>query len=160
MNLLTVGAAYGALVAVFQWGWLDWTPFFDSAGYVNSFSLPYVLAVVFGLSMDYEVFLLSRVRERYMATGDNRQAVAEALRSSAGTITSAAAIMVAVFLIFAFVSVPSVQEIGVGLAVAIALDATVVRLVLVPASMQLLGKWNWWMPGRGRVPSEAAARPT
>ena len=146
MNMLTVAAAYGALVAIFDWGWLDWTPFFDSYGYVNSFSLPYVLAVVFGLSMDYEVFLLSRVRERYLETGDNRRAVADALRSSAGTITSAAVIMVAVFMIFAFVSVPSVQEIGIGLAVAIALDATLVRLVLVPASMQLLGDWNWWLP--------------
>ena len=146
MNLLTVAAAYGALVMVFDWGWLDWTPFFDSYGYVNSFSLPYVLAVVFGLSMDYEVFLLSRVRERYLETGDNKVAVADALRASAGTITSAALIMVAVFLIFAFVSVPSVQEIGVGLAVAIALDATLVRLVLVPASMQLMGRWNWWVP--------------
>jgi RND superfamily putative drug exporter len=96
--------------------------------------------------MDYEVFLLARVRERYLETGDNRLAVADALRTSAGTITSAAAIMVGVYLIFAFVSVTSVQEIGLGLAVAIALDATLVRLVLVPASMQLLGRFNWWLP--------------
>jgi RND superfamily putative drug exporter len=96
--------------------------------------------------MDYEVFLLSRVRERYDATGDNRRAVAEGLRASARTITSAALIMVAVFGVFAGTGVPSVKEIGVGLAVAIALDATLVRLVLVPATMEIMGRWNWWLP--------------
>jgi RND superfamily putative drug exporter len=107
---------------------------------------PLLLAIVFGLSMDYEVFLLSRIRERYDATGDTRTAVAEGLRASAGTITSAALIMVAVFAVFAGTGVPSIKEIGLGLAVAIALDATIVRLVLVPATMELLGKWNWWLP--------------
>jgi len=146
MNLLSVGAAYGVLVAVFQWGWIDGFLGFQSLGYVNTMTPPLLLAIVFGLSMDYEVFLLSRIRERYDATGDTRTAVAEGLRASAGTITSAALIMVAVFAVFAGTGVPSIKEIGLGLAVAIALDATIVRLVLVPATMELLGKWNWWLP--------------
>jgi uncharacterized membrane protein YdfJ with MMPL/SSD domain len=101
---------------------------------------------VFGLSMDYEVFLLSRIRERYDATGDTKTAVAQGLQASARTITSAALIMVAVFAVFAFTGVPSIKEIGLGLSVAIALDATLVRLVLVPAMMELMGRWNWWLP--------------
>ncbi len=146
MNLLSVAAAYGVLVAVFQWGWLDGFLGFQSLGYVNTMTPPFLLAIVFGLSMDYEVFLLSRVRERYDATGDTRRAVGEGLRASAGTITSAALIMVAVFAVFAGTGVPSIKEIGLGLAVAIALDATLVRLVLVPATMELMGRWNWWLP--------------
>ena len=105
-----------------------------------------LLAIVFGLSMDYEVFLLTRIKERYDATGDTNTAVAQGLAASAKTITSAALIMVAVFAVFAGVGAPSIKEIGVGLAVAIALDATLVRLVLVPSTMELLGKWNWWLP--------------
>jgi RND superfamily putative drug exporter len=146
MNLLSVGAAYGVLVAVFQWGRVDGFLGFESLGYINTMTPPFLLAIVFGLSMDYEVFLLSRIRERYDATGDTRTAVAEGLRASAGTISSAALIMVAVFAVFAGTGVPSIKEIGLGLAVAIALDATLVRLVLVPATMELLGKWNWWLP--------------
>jgi RND superfamily putative drug exporter len=96
--------------------------------------------------MDYEVFLLTRIKERYDATGDNRTAVAQGLAASARTISSAALIMVAVFAVFAGTGVPSIKEIGLGLAVAIALDATLVRLVLVPAAMELLGRWNWWLP--------------
>jgi uncharacterized membrane protein YdfJ with MMPL/SSD domain len=107
---------------------------------------PLVLAVVFGLSMDYEVFLLSRIKERYDEHGDNRRAVAEGLASSAGTISSAALIMVSVFSVFVLTGVPSIQQIGLGTAVAIALDATLVRLVLVPAAMELMGRWNWWLP--------------
>ncbi len=132
MNLLSVGAAYGVLVLVF--------------GEVDTLTPPLILAVVFGLSMDYEVFLLSRIRERYEATGDTQRAVAEGLARSARTITSAALIMVAVFSVFVFTGVPSIKELGVGNAVAIAVDATLVRLVLVPATMELLGKWNWWLP--------------
>jgi uncharacterized membrane protein YdfJ with MMPL/SSD domain len=146
MNLLSVGAAYGVLVAVFQYGWLDGVTGYDSLGYVNVITPPLLLAIVFGLSMDYEVFLLSRIRERYLATGDNRLAVAEGLQASAKVITSAAVIMVVVFATFALTGVPSIKEIGVGLAVAIALDATLVRLVLVPATMELMGDWNWWIP--------------
>ena len=148
MNLLTVGAAYGVLVIVFQWGWFDGLLGFQSLGFVHSMTLPLLLAVVFGLSMDYEVFLLSRIREGWLETGDNRQAVARGLSESAGTITAAALIMIVVFATFAAVGVPSIKELGVGLAVAIALDATLVRLMLVPATMQVLGRWNWWLPGR------------
>jgi uncharacterized membrane protein YdfJ with MMPL/SSD domain len=146
MNLLSVAAAYGVLVAVFQYGWLDGITGYDSLGYINTVTPPLLLAIVFGLSMDYEVFLLSRIRERYLATGDNRRAVAEGLQASAKVITSAALIMVVVFSTFALTGVPQIKEIGVGLAVAIALDATLVRLLLVPATMEMMGKWNWWLP--------------
>ena len=146
MNLLSVGAAYGVLVIVFQWGWTDSIIGFDHIGYVNALTPPLILAIVFGLSMDYEVFLLSRIKERYNETHDNRAAVAGGLADSAKTITSAAVIMVLVFLIFAMAGLPQVKEIGVGLAVAIFLDATVVRLVLVPTTMELMGDFNWWVP--------------
>jgi len=132
MNLLSVGASFGVLTLVF--------------GEVDTLTPPLVLAVVFGLSMDYEVFLLSRIRERYEATGDTRLAVAQGLAASARTITSAALIMVAVFAVFVATGVPSIQQIGLGTAVAIALDATLVRLILVPATMELLGRWNWYLP--------------
>jgi uncharacterized membrane protein YdfJ with MMPL/SSD domain len=152
MNLLSVAAAYGVLVAVFQYGWFDGLFGFESLGYINSMTPPFLLAIVFGLSMDYEVFLLTRIKERYAATGDTRRSVAEGLAASARTISSAALIMVAVFAVFAGTGVPSIKEIGLGLSVAIALDATLVRLVLVPAAMELMGKWNWWLPGwLGRV---------
>ena len=146
MNLLSVGAAYGVLVAVFQWGWIDGFMGFQSPGHVDALTPPLVLAIVFGLSMDYEVFLLSRIRERWAATGDPRGSVAEGLEASARTITSAALIMTAVFAVFIGTGAPSIKEIGVGCSVAIALDATLVRLILVPAAMELLGKWNWWLP--------------
>jgi uncharacterized membrane protein YdfJ with MMPL/SSD domain len=148
MNLLSVGAAYGVLVMVFQYGWFDGLLGFESLGYVNAMTPPFLLAIVFGLSMDYEVFLLSRIRERFDATGDNRTAVAQGLRASAGTISSAALIMVAVFAVFAGTGTPSIKEIGVGMSVAIALDATLVRLILVPATMEIMGRWNWWLPRR------------
>jgi uncharacterized membrane protein YdfJ with MMPL/SSD domain len=146
MNLLSIGAAYGVLVAVFQWGWLDGFLGFQSLGAIDTLTPPLILAVVFGLSMDYEVFLLSRVRERYEVHGDNRLAVAEGLTSSARTITSAALIMSAVFGVFILTGVPSIKELGLGNAVAIILDASLVRLILVPAAMQLMGRWNWWLP--------------
>jgi uncharacterized membrane protein YdfJ with MMPL/SSD domain len=132
MNLLSVGAAYGVLTLVF--------------GKVDTITPPLVLAVVFGLSMDYEVFLLSRIRERFQRHGDTERAVAGGLQSSAKTISTAALIMVCVFAIFVATGVPSIQQIGLGNAVAIAVDATIVRLVLVPATMKLLGRWNWWLP--------------
>jgi uncharacterized membrane protein YdfJ with MMPL/SSD domain len=145
MNLLSVGAAYGVLVAVFQWGWLDWTGY-HSPGYVNTIVPALVLAVTFGLSMDYEVFLLTRIRERWLVHYDNERAVAEGLTQSARIITSAALVMVAVFFAFAVAGAPSLKELGVGLGAAILLDATIVRLLVVPAAMRLLGRWNWWMP--------------
>ena len=146
MNMLSIGAAYGVLVMVFQWGWLDGLLGLESLGRLNVIAIPVVMAVAFGLSMDYEVFLLSRIRERYELTGDNRLAVAEGLSASARTITSAALIMVCVFGAFAATSVPAIQQIGLGAAVAIALDATLVRLALVPAIMELMGRANWWLP--------------
>jgi uncharacterized membrane protein YdfJ with MMPL/SSD domain len=146
MNLLSIGAAFGVLVAIFQWGWLDGFLGFESQGALDTINVPLIFAVVFGLSMDYEVFLMSRIRERYMAHGDNERAVAEGLSSSARTISSAALIMSAVFGVFVLTGVPSIKELGLGCAVAIALDATLVRLILVPAAMKLLGDWNWWMP--------------
>ena len=146
MNLLSIGAAFGVLVAVFQWGWLDGLLGFESLGALDTINVPLIFAIVFGLSMDYEVFLMSRIRERYLEHGDNERAVAEGLASSARTISSAALIMSAVFAVFVLTGVPSIKELGVGCAVAIALDATLVRLILVPAAMKLMGRWNWWMP--------------
>jgi uncharacterized membrane protein YdfJ with MMPL/SSD domain len=146
MNLLSIGAAYGVLVAVFQWGWLDSLLGFESQGALDTINVPLIFAVVFGLSMDYEVFLMSRIREHYMEHGDNERAVAEGLSTSARTISSAALIMTCVFAVFVLTGVPSIKELGLGCAVAIALDATLVRLILVPAAMKLLGDWNWWMP--------------
>jgi uncharacterized membrane protein YdfJ with MMPL/SSD domain len=145
MNLLSVGAAYGVLVAVFQWGWLDWTGY-DSPGYLNTIVPSLVLAVTFGLSMDYEVFLLTRIRERWLEHGENERAVAEGLTQSARIITSAALVMVAVFFAFVVAGAPSLKELGAGLGVAVLLDATIVRLLVVPAAMRLLGDWNWWVP--------------
>jgi uncharacterized membrane protein YdfJ with MMPL/SSD domain len=146
MNLLSIGAAFGVLVAIFQWGWLDGFLGFESQGALDTINIPLIFAIVFGLSMDYEVFLMSRIRERYMVHGDNERAVAEGLSSSARTISSAALIMSAVFAVFVLTGVPSIKELGVGCAVAIALDATLVRLILVPAAMKLMGSWNWWFP--------------
>ncbi|HEX9967003.1 MAG TPA: MMPL family transporter [Solirubrobacterales bacterium] len=146
MNLLSIGAAFGILVAVFQWGWLDGPLGFESLGALDTINVPLIFAIVFGLSMDYEVFLMSRIRERYLEHGDNERAVAEGLASSARTISSAALIMSAVFAVFVLTGVPSIKELGMGCAVAIALDATLVRLILVPAAMKLMGRWNWWMP--------------
>ncbi len=146
MNLLSIGAAFGVLVAIFQWGWFDGLLGFESQGALDTINVPLIFAVVFGLSMDYEVFLMSRIRERYMRHGDNQRAVAEGLSSSARTISSAALIMTSVFAVFVLTGVPSIKELGLGCAVAIALDATLVRLILVPAAMKLMGRWNWWMP--------------
>jgi RND superfamily putative drug exporter len=146
MNLLSIGAAFGILVAIFQWGWFDGLLGFESQGALDTINVPLIFAIVFGLSMDYEVFLMSRIRERYMEHHDNERAVAEGLSTSARTISSAALIMSSVFAVFVLTGVPSIKELGLGSAVAIALDATLVRLILVPAAMKLLGDWNWWFP--------------
>jgi RND superfamily putative drug exporter len=146
MNLLSIGAALGVLVAIFQWGWFDSFFGFESLGALDTINVPLIFTIVFGLSMDYEVFLMSRMRERYLRHGDNDRAVAEGLATSARTISSAALIMTSVFAVFVLTGVPSIKELGTGCAVAIALDATLVRLILVPAAMKLLGEWNWWMP--------------
>lgn len=148
MNLLSVGAAYGVLVMTFQWGWFDAIFGYHSPGHVDTLIPPLILAIVFGLSMDYEVFLLTRIKERWLASGDSKKAVAEGLATSASTISSAALVLVCVFAVFVGTGLPSIKEIGVGAAVAIALDVTLIRLVLVPATMELLGEWNWWLPKR------------
>jgi RND superfamily putative drug exporter len=150
MNVLTVAAAFGVLVAVFQWGWFDGFLGFESPGAVSTLALPFVLAIMFGLSMDYEVFLLARVQEEYRRSGDTRAAVRRALETSAGAITSAAVIMIVVFLAFVAVSLATIKMIGLGLAVAVLLDATIVRLVLVPAAVVLMGDANWWAPSWAR----------
>lgn len=145
MTVLSVAAAYGSLVAVFQWGWLEDLGF-DRISSLDSTIPPLVLAMTFGLSMDYEIFLLTRIRERFLLTRNTRDAVAYGVSTSARTITSAALIMIAVFIGFAFAGMPLVAQLGVACAVAIAVDATVVRLVLVPALMAMFDEWNWWLP--------------
>jgi heme transporter len=145
MTVLSVAAAYGSLVAVFQWGWLEDLGFKPISS-LDSTIPPLVLAMTFGLSMDYEIFLLTRIRERFLQTNNTRDAVAYGVSTSARTITSAALIMIAVFIGFAFAGMPLVAQLGVACAVAIAVDATVVRLVLVPALMAMFDEWNWWLP--------------
>ncbi len=146
MTVLSVAAAYGSLVVVFQWGWLEALGFRPISS-LDSTIPPLVLAMTFGLSMDYEIFLLTRIRERFLQTNNTRDAVAYGVSTSARTITSAALIMIAVFIGFAFAGMPLVAQLGVACAVAIAVDATVVRLILVPALMAMFDQWNWWLPG-------------
>ncbi|MEV6396810.1 MMPL family transporter [Streptomyces sp. NPDC051907] len=146
LNLLSIGAAYGIMVAVFQWGWGGALIGLEATVPIVSFIPMFLFAILFGLSMDYEVFLLSRVREEYLRTGDNGTAIVEGVSRTARIITSAALIMVAVFLSFAVAEDPSTKMFGLGLATAIFIDATVVRMVLVPATMTLLGRANWWLP--------------
>jgi len=147
MNLLSVCAAYGVLVAVTQWGWLGHVFGFPEQMPVTTWVPVFLFVILFGLSMDYEVFLLSKIREEYDRAGDNGLAVGRGLASTARVISAAAAIMVVVFLSFDLTPDASVKQIGLGLAAAVLIDATVVRLVLVPAVMELLGKANWWLPG-------------
>ncbi len=145
MNLLSIGAAYGIVVAIFQWGWGDGVVGVEKAP-IEAWVPMMLFAIVFGLSMDYEVFLLSAVREHYDRTGDNATAVAEGLASTARVITAAALIMVFVFGSFVVSDLRALKLIGLGLAVAVAVDASIVRVVLVPATMELLGDANWWLP--------------
>ena len=147
MNLISVAAAYGVVTAVFQLGWGVELIGLDHAIPIVSFVPLLMFAILFGLSMDYEVFLLTQMREHYRQSGDEKEAVIEGLANTGRVITSAAAIMVCVFTSFVLNGNPIVKEFGVGLAVAIAIDSTLVRCLLVPAIMVLLGKWAWWMPG-------------
>jgi RND superfamily putative drug exporter len=147
LNLVSISAAYGAMVAVFQWGWLG-SLFNIEPAPIEPWAPMMLFAIVFGLSMDYEVFLLSAVKERYDATGDNHGAVLDGLSTTARVITAAAAIMVCVFASFMVADLRSIKLIGFGLAAAVFIDATIVRLVMVPATMELLGRWNWWLPRR------------
>jgi uncharacterized membrane protein YdfJ with MMPL/SSD domain len=171
MNLLSVAAAYGAVTIVFQKGW--------GIGFFNAIGLPFekveaieawlplfLFSILFGLSMDYHVFLLTRIREEYDKTRDNTEAVAYGLRTTAGIITGAALIMVTVFGAFAAGRLGMFQQMGFGLAIAVLMDATIVRTLLVPAGMRLLGDWNWylpkwlrWLPELNVEGTEAAPKP-
>jgi RND superfamily putative drug exporter len=146
VNLLSVGAAWGVVVAVFQWGWGSSLTDLTTGAPIEPFLPMMLFAIVFGLSMDYEVFLLSRMKEEYDRTGDNAEAVADGLAVTARVITAAALIMVTVFGSFLLEDDRSVKLFGTGLAVAVLLDATIVRMLLVPATMELLGDRNWWLP--------------
>ncbi|MYG91163.1 MAG: MMPL family transporter [Chloroflexi bacterium] len=147
MNMLAIGASIGFIVAIFQWGWGLSLIGLDRTGPIESFLPMFMFALLFGLSMDYEIFLLSRIREHWLETGDSGESVAFGIGASARVITAAAAILIAVFGSFAFFGDErAVKEFGMGMAFAIFIDATLVRLVLVPAFMQIAGPANWYMP--------------
>jgi len=166
MNLLAVGASYGLLVLIFQKGWLAGTFGLQESPIVEAWIPLFLFAILFGLSMDYHVFLLSRIREHFDGTGDNTESVAFGIRSTGRLITGAALIMVSIFWAFAAGELVGLQQMGFGLGTAILLDATIIRMVLVPASMRLLGQWNWylprwlhWLPDLRVEPQESAAAP-
>jgi RND superfamily putative drug exporter len=145
MNLLSICAAFGVVVAGFQWGWFE--PIFGtSAGPIESFLPIMLFAILFGLSMDYEVFLVSRIHEEWMKSKNSKESVSKGLAATGSIITAAAAIMIVVFMAFVFLGERTIQLFGVGLAVAVLIDATIIRSTLVPSFMQLAGKWNWYLP--------------
>lgn len=146
MNLLSIGAAYGVVVAIFQWGWLRSVFGIGAPGPIEPWAPMMLFAIVFGLSMDYEVFLISKIKEEYDETKDNASSVTHGLASTARVITAAALIMICVFLSFVLAPDRIFKLMGLGLAVAVFLDATIVRMLLVPATMELLGDKNWWFP--------------
>ena len=146
MNLLSVGAAYGLLVATFQWGWGSNLLDFQRNGGIASWLPMFLFVILFGLSMDYHVFILSRVKEYFDRGLSTEQAVEKGIRSTAGVVTSAAVVMVFVFGVFALMPIIDMKEMGIGLAAAVLIDATIVRAVLLPATMKLLGEWNWYLP--------------
>jgi uncharacterized membrane protein YdfJ with MMPL/SSD domain len=146
LNLLSVAAAYGLLVILFQWGWGESLLDFESNGVITPWLPMFLFVILFGLSMDYHVFILSRIREAYDRGLSNDQAVAHGIRSTAGVVTSAATVMVATFSVFALLPIIDFKEMGIGLAAAILIDATIVRAVLLPATMKLLGDRNWYLP--------------
>ncbi|HZN15244.1 MAG TPA: MMPL family transporter, partial [Acidimicrobiales bacterium] len=146
MNLLSIGAAYGVIIAIFQWGWLKDVVGIGRPGPIEFWVPMMLFTILFGLSMDYEVFLLSRVREEYLVSHNNAEAVADGLAATARVITAAAAIMIAVFSSFVLGDLRVLKLLGLGLATAVFIDATLVRMVLVPATMELLGDANWWLP--------------
>jgi RND superfamily putative drug exporter len=165
MNVVSISAAYGVLVFIFQWGHLSGILGFTSSGYVDNLVPIILFCVLFGLSMDYEVFLLSRVREEWLCTKNNRQAVVCGLEKTGSVITNAALLFLVVTVAFTFTNQLDIKEMGVGMTVAILVDATIIRSLLVPATMRLLGRWNWWLPGAPlppgpeKAPSEVDSRP-
>ena len=146
LNMLSVGAAYGVLVMIFQWGWGVQYLGSEASGVIVPWLPLFLFAILFGLSMDYHMLLLDRVREAYSDSHDNEGSVAAGVRLTAGQITSAAAIMVGVFLAFALGRDIGLQQFGIGLGVSVLIDATVIRSILLPATMKLLGDWNWYLP--------------
>ena len=146
LNLLSVAAAYGVVVAVFQWGWGEHLLGFKSYGAISPWLPMFMFVLLFGLSMDYHVFILSRIREAYDRGMSTEDAVAHGIKTTAGTVTSAAIVMVGAFLVFATLPIIDMKEMGVGLAAAVLIDATIVRGVLLPAAMKLLGERNWYLP--------------
>ena len=148
VNILSISAAYGVIVWVFQFGNLQSQLGFSSEGFIEV-TLPIIMfCILFGLSMDYEVFLLSRIREEWLRYGNNRYVVATGLEKTGSVITSAALLLVIVAGAITFTTLISTKEIGLGIAVAVLVDSTIIRTLLVPATMRLLGRWNWWLPGR------------
>ena len=170
MNLASILATYGVLTLIFQYGWGDRFLGFSNLGGLGMFAPATLFAILFGLSTDYEVFMLSRVKEYFHQTHDNEEAVARGLQNTAGVITAAGLILVGTFGSFATANVVAVKEIGIGLAVGVFLDSTIVRVIMVPATMRLMGNANWWMPawlkrivpelreGPAREPLPAVAR--
>jgi RND superfamily putative drug exporter len=168
LNLLSVGAAYGLLVAVFQWGWGEGILNFNSNGGITAWLPIFLFVILFGLSMDYHVFIISRIREAFDRGLKTEDAVAHGITTTAGVVTSAAMVMVGAFAVFATLPIIDMKEMGVGLATAVLIDATIVRAVLLPSTMKLLGDWNWYLPrwltwlpklehARQPQPAEAAA---
>jgi putative drug exporter of the RND superfamily len=146
LNLLSVAAAYGVVVAVFQLGWGTNILGFTSNGAVAPWLPLFMFVILFGLSMDYHVFIISRIKEAHDRGMSTEDAIAHGIKTTAGTVTSAALVMVGVFAIFATLPILDLKELGIGLASAVLIDATIVRGVLLPASMKLLGDWNWYLP--------------
>ena len=146
LNLLSVAAAFGVLVLVFQHGWAKGLLGFEYTGGVMAWLPVFLFVILFGLSMDYHVFILSRIREAYDGGMRTEDAIAHGIKSTAGVVTSAAIVMVFVFSIFGTLSLIMMKQFGVGLATAVLIDATIVRGVLLPATMKLLGEWNWYLP--------------
>ncbi|MGH3012405.1 MAG: MMPL family transporter, partial [Gaiellaceae bacterium] len=166
LNLLSVAAAYGLLVLVFQHGYGESLLGFDTTGAIVSWLPLFMFVILFGLSMDYHVFILSRIREAYDRGLDTEAAVTQGIKSTAGVVSAAALVMVAVFSIFATLSTIDMKQLGVGLAAALLIDATIVRGVLLPSVMKLLGDWNWylpswleWLPQVSHETEEAARNP-
>jgi RND superfamily putative drug exporter len=160
LNLLSVAAAYGVLVIIFQWGWGESLLNFRSNGGIASWLPIFLFVILFGLSMDYHVFILSRVREAFDRGMKTEDAVAHGIKTTAGVVTSAAVVMVGVFSIFATLPILDMKELGIGLAAAVLIDATIVRAVLLPAAMKLLGDWNWYLPSwLGWLPPRPRHRP-
>jgi len=158
LNILSLSASFGALVWIFQEGhghqWLR----FEPTGYTVVIVPIVMFCFMFGLSMDYEVIMLSRIREAWLESGDNRSSIQAGLHASAGIVTSAALIMLAVFLAFGTSELQIIKAVGIGLALAVLIDATLIRLIVLPAAMRLMGRWNWWAPSFPRLPRSPALR--